>query len=101
MPAMPSIGEVIRVNPRSSSALATTALAASTPAWAATIAALRRFNSGSGSLDLSLAGEIALDGVIEILIGNGLLLCERRIAIDVELSLALICLGSHKLSLEL
>ncbi len=54
---------------------------------------LRRLDSSVSRFDLRLGHEIGLDGVIEFLVSNGLLLGERSVAIHIELGFALIGLG--------
>ena len=62
---------------------------------------LGRLDPGTGGLDLGLSGEIGLDGIIEFLVGDRLLLGQRGVAIHVELGLALIRLGLCELRLGL
>jgi hypothetical protein len=50
----------------------------------------RGFHCSFGRLDLSLRGHVGLGGIVEVLLGDGLLLRERDVAVLVELGLGLI-----------
>src|SRR4030095_336000 len=62
---------------------------------------LRRLDPGSSRFDLSLGGEIGLDGIIKLLVGDGLLLGQRPVAILIELGPALIGVALCQLRLGL
>src|SRR5579862_6364781 len=62
---------------------------------------LCRFNLCGRHLHLGFGGNIVLNRVIEILLGDSSLLGERRVAVFIELSLALNGLGARQLSLRL
>ena len=59
------------------------------------------FDLGPRSLHLSLSGQIALGRIIEILLGDGLLLSEGNVAILIELRLTLIGFRAGELRLGL
>src|SRR4030095_10764116 len=57
--------------------------------------------SGLGGRDFGSGGEIGLDGIIQFLLGDGIFLCQRGVAIHVELGLALIRVGPQDLRVSL
>ncbi len=62
---------------------------------------MRRFHSGLCRLDLRLRGQVVLRGVVEILLGDGLLFGERDVTVFIELGFVLIGLGRGELRLRL
>ena len=69
---------------------------------------LRSFNRSLVGLDLSLGGfygcergEIVLNRIVEILLAGRLLLCKRRVALDVKFSPTLHCFGIGERGLRL
>jgi len=83
------MGEMSLVKPRLSSAAATAAVAAWTAALAARICS-GCLHSSLCRLDLRLRSQIALYGVVEVLIRDGLLLGQRDVTVFIELRFVLI-----------
>ena len=61
---------------------------------------LRGSNGRCGSLHLGLIGEVRLLCVVEILLADGIDLCERLVLLDIELALELVRLGRGELRLD-
>src|SRR5579863_1458713 len=86
IPGIPSIGDVILVNPRGLDR----GFARLHVGGCRCDLSLGCLDLSFGSLELSLRGHVVLRGVVEILLGDGLLLRQRCIAFYVKLSTALI-----------
>ncbi len=52
-------------------------------------------------LQLRLRGHVVLSGIVEILLGDRVLLDERRVAIHIELDAMLVCVGDGDFRLSL